>query len=145
MREQIDEEEFGTSPRGNLFLFTIVALGDIHPPPKKVTISSSGGGSRSPDIENFIRQVESWKTNYPDRFDYLKTLLYKNNSFTTTNYVPPGVWLYYPTKNKTISRYDPIEIGALVVNTNPIELRRARRYLTLEIQEPGESSFKPAP
>ena len=128
-----------------IYLSVIIAQGDVDIP---VTFggarvsSSGGGGSRSPDIENFIRQVESWKTNYPDRFDYLKTLLYKQN-FTTTNYVPPGVWLYYPSKNKTISRNDPIEIGALVVNTNPIELRRAL-YLTLEIQEPGDSSFKPA-
>ncbi len=127
-----------------IYLSVIVAQGDVDIPVTggaRVS-SSSGGGSRSPDIDNFIRQVESWKTNYPERFDYLKTLLFKQN-FTTTKYVPPGVWLYYPSKNKTISRYDPIEIGALVVNTNPIEIRRAL-YLTLGIQEPGESSFKPA-
>ena len=127
-----------------IYLSVIIAQGDVDIPVTSggARVSDSGGGSRSPDIDNFIRQVESWKTNYPDRFDYLKTLLYKQN-ITTTKYVPPGVWLYYPSKNKTISRSDPIEIGALVVNTNPIEIRRAL-YLTLEIQEPGESSFKPA-
>lgn len=125
-------------------LSVIVAQGDIDIPVTSggARVGSSGGGSRSPDIENFIRQVESWKNNYPDRFDYLKTLLFKEN-FTTTKYLPPGVWLYYPSKNKTVSRTDPIEIGALVVNTNPIEIRRVL-YLTLEIQEPGETTFKPA-
>ena len=127
-----------------IYLSVIVAQGDVDIPVTggaRVS-SSSGGGSRSPDIDNFIRQVESWKTNYPDRFDYLKKLLYKE-PFTNATYSPPGVWLYYPSKNKTVSRYDPIEIGALVMDTNPIEIRRAL-FLTLEIQEPGESSFKPA-
>jgi hypothetical protein len=105
-------------------------------------VSSGGGGSRLPDVDSFIRQVEYWKTNYKDRFDYLQSLLYKPN-FTTTKYVPPGVWLYYPSKNKTLSRNDPIEIGALVVNSNPIEIRRVL-YLTLLIQDPGENDFKPA-
>jgi hypothetical protein len=128
-----------------IYISVIVAQGDVDVPVTSggARVSSGGGGgSRSPDIENFIRQVESWKTNSPERFDYLKTLLFKQN-FTTSKYVAPAVWLYYPSKNKTISRYDPIEIGALVLNTNPIEIRRAL-YLTMEIQEPGETGFKPA-
>ena len=63
------------------------------------TVSGGGGGgSRLPDVDSFIRQVEYWKANYKDRFDYLQSLLYKPN-FTTTKYVPPAVWLYYPSKN----------------------------------------------
>jgi hypothetical protein len=106
--------------------------------------SGGGGGSGLPDIENFIRQVESWKANYKDRFEYLQKLMYKP-AFTSTKYVPPAVWIYYsPSKNTSVNRTDNIEIKALILNTNPIEIRRAL-YLTLEIQEPGESNFKPAP
>lgn len=108
------------------------------------TVSGGGGGgSRLPDVDSFIRQVEYWKANYKDRFDYLQSLLYKPN-FTTTKYVPPAVWLYYPSKNMTLSRYDKVVVGALVSDSkNPIEIRRAL-YLTLEEQDPGETSFKPA-
>jgi hypothetical protein len=102
-----------------------------------------GGGSSIPDIENFIRQVESWKNNYPDRFDYLKTLLYKE-PFTTQKYAPPAVWVYYPPENNTtVSRNEQIAIGAVVLNQNPIEIRRAL-YLDLEVQGPGDTEFKPA-
>jgi hypothetical protein len=121
-------------------LLAISAHGDIDIP--MTSGGSSGGGHSSPNLNNFIRQVESWQAKNPERFDYLKKLLNKQ-SLNDSKYVPPGVWLYYPSKNKTISRYDPIEIGALVVNTNPIEARRPL-YLSLEIQEPGENSFKPA-
>lgn len=121
-------------------LFTIVALGIIPvPPPKKVTISSSDGGIRSPDIDNFIRQVESWKNNYPDRFDYLKKLLYKE-SFTTETYTIPAVLIYY-LGNTTVNRTDELDINAYVINNNPIEIRRAL-YLTFEEQDPGSNSFK---
>lgn len=128
-----------------IYLLVIVVQADVDIPVTSggARISSSGGGSKSPDIENFIRQVESWKNNYPDRFGYLKSLLYKP-AFTTTPPVLPDVWLYYqPSKNTTINRTDPITIKAIIQNTNPIEIRRAL-FLTLEIQEPGEKSFKPA-
>src|SRR3974377_1574504 len=73
---------------------------DISPPSPSVSRSSDGGSPRAPDIDNFIRQVEGWKNNYPDRFDYLKKLLYKE-PFTTQKYVPPAVWVYYPPMNNT--------------------------------------------
>jgi len=123
-------------------LFTIVALGTIPvPPPKRVTISSDDGGIRSPDIDNFIRQVESWKNNYPEKFDYLKKLLFKEN-FTTTEYKRPGVWVYYTDNKTNLSRSDEVKIAAVVKNDNPIEIRRVL-YLTMEAQEPGEKIFKP--
>jgi len=117
---------------------------DVPPPSPSVSRGDDSGGSlRAPDIENFIRQVESWKQNYPDRFDYLKKLLYKE-PFTTQKYVPPAVWVYYsPMNNTTVSRDENIEIGAVVLNQNPIEIRRAI-FLDLEVQEPGEKEFKPA-
>jgi hypothetical protein len=126
-----------------IYLSAIVALGTIPvPPPKKVPTSSSSS-SRSPDIENFIRQVESWKDNYKDRFEYLQKLLYKP-AWTNTSYVPPDVWLYYPpSANNTINRTDEVKIEAIIQNTNSIEIRRAL-FLNLEIMEPGETSFKPA-
>jgi hypothetical protein len=102
-----------------------------------------GGGSKVPDIDNFIRQMEGWKNNYPERFDYLKKLLYKE-PFTTQKYVPPAVWVYYPPENNTtVSRNEEIDIGAVVLNQNPIEIRRAL-YLNLEAQGPGDTEFKPA-
>ena len=58
---------------------------DISPPSPSVSRSSDGGSPRSPDIDNFIRQVEGWKNSYHDRFDYLKSLLYKE-PFNTQNY-----------------------------------------------------------
>jgi hypothetical protein len=102
-------------------------------------VSSSGGGSKSPDIENFIRQVESWKTNYPDRYDYLKKLLYKE-PFNTETYQIPAVLIYY-LGNTTVNRTDELKINAYVINNNPIEIRRAL-YLTFEEQDPGSGSFK---
>jgi len=128
-----------------IYLSVVVAQGDVDIPVTSggASVSSGGGGSRSPEIENFIRQVESWKTNYKDRFEYLQKLLYKP-AFTSTNYALPDVWLYYPpSNNTTINRTDEITIKTIIQNTNPIEIRRAL-FLTLEIQEPGENSFKPA-
>lgn len=116
---------------------------DVPPPSISVSSGDSGGGHRSPDIDNFIRQVESWKNNYPERFDYLKKLLYKE-PFTTQKYVAPAVWVYYPpSNNTTVSRNEEFKIGAVLLNQNPIEIRRVV-YLDLEVQEPGEKEFKPA-
>jgi hypothetical protein len=128
-----------------IYLSVVVAQGDVDIPVTSggARVSSSGGGSKSPEIENFIRQVEGWKNNYKDRFEYLQKLLYKP-AWTNTSYVPPDVWLYYPpSDNKTINRTDEIKVEAIIQNTNPIEIRRAL-FLNLEIMEPGESSFKPA-
>jgi hypothetical protein len=128
-----------------VYLSLMVVQADVKVPVTsgKASTSSGGGGSRSPDIENFIRQVESWKTNYEDRFEYLQKLLYKP-AWTNTSYVPPDVWLYYPpSANKTINRTDEVKMEAIILNKNPIEIKRAL-YLTLEIMEPGETSFKPA-
>ena len=104
--------------------------------------SGGGGGSRAPDIDAFSRQLEYWKTYYPDKLDYIKKLLYKE-PFTTAKYVPPAVWIYYPSNTTNLSRFEDLAIGAMVQTENPIEIRRAL-YLTLEIQAPGEAQFKPA-
>jgi hypothetical protein len=104
--------------------------------------SGGGGGSRAPDIDAFTQQIEYWKTYYPDKLDYIKKLLYKE-PFTTAKYVPPAVWIYYPSNKTNLSRFEDLAIGAMVQTENPIEIRRAI-YLTLEIQAPGEAQFKPA-
>jgi hypothetical protein len=104
--------------------------------------SGGGGGSRAPDIDAFTQQLEYWKTYYPDKLDYIKKLLYKE-PFTTAEYVPPAVWVYYPSNKTNVSRFEDLAIGAMVQTENPIEIRRAI-YLTLEIQAPGETQFKPA-
>lgn len=126
-----------------IYLSVIIAQGDVDIPVSSggARVSSGGGGSRSPDIENFIRQVESWKNNYPDRFEYLKKLLYKE-PFTTTEYKRPGIWVYYTSNKTNISRSDKVKVSAVVENNNPIEIRRVL-YLTIEAMEPGEKSFKP--
>ncbi|HWQ20132.1 MAG TPA: hypothetical protein VN455_10180 [Methanotrichaceae archaeon] len=100
-----------------------------------------GGGHAQESIETFIARLESWKTQSPDKFDYVKKLLFKE-AFTTSKYVLPLVLVDYPSKNMTVSRSDEVWIGAVVRNDNSIEIRRAI-YLTLEIQEPGEKAFKP--
>lgn len=130
-----------------IYLSVIIAQGDVDIPVTSggTKTSSSGGGSRSPDIENFIRQAESWKANYPDRFDYLKKLFYKE-PFNTETYKIPAVLIYY-LGNTTVNRTDELKINAYVINNNPIEIRRAL-YLTFEEQDPGSGSFKqvnPAP
>lgn len=126
-----------------IYFFSIIAQGQTHPQPPHPIPSGDDGNSRMPDIDNFIRQVENWKQNYPDKFDYLKSLLYKE-PFTTQKYVPPAVWVYYPPSNNiTVSRDEQIRIGAVILNQNPIEIRRAL-YLNLEIMEPGDIEFKPA-
>jgi hypothetical protein len=104
--------------------------------------SGGGGGGRLSDIDAFTQQIEYWKTYYPDKLDYIKKLLYKE-PFTTAKYVPPAVWVYFPSNNTNLSRFEDLAIGAMVQTTDPIEIRRAL-YLTLEIQAPGESQFKPA-
>ena len=124
-----------------IYLSVIIAQGDVDIPVTSggARVSDSGGGSRSPDIDNFIRQVESWKTNYPDRFDYLKKLLYKE-PFNTETYKIPAVLIYY-LGNTTVNRTDELKINAYVINNNPIEIRRTL-YLTFEEQDPGSESFK---
>jgi hypothetical protein len=110
--------------------------------PVTTSKGSSGGGSRLPDIDAFTQQLEYWKTYYPDKLDYIRKLLYKE-PFTTAKYVPPAVWVYYPSNKTNLSRFEDLAIGAMVQTENPIEIRRAI-YLTLEIQAPGDAQFKPA-
>lgn len=101
-----------------------------------------GGGHAQESIETFISRLESWKVQNPDKFDYLKKLLFKE-SFTTSNYTTPLVFVDYQSGNLTLSRSDEVWIGAVIRNDNSIEIRRAL-YLSLEVREPGEKDFKPA-
>jgi hypothetical protein len=108
--------------------------------PSGPTGSSSSSSSRLPDLDSFIIQVQSWKDYQKDKFEVLQKMLYKP-AYTSVNYTTPDVWLNW-TSNRTINRTDSIKIEAIIQDLNPKEIRRAQ-YLTLEIQEPGESKFKP--
>jgi len=98
-----------------------------------------GGGSKHLQMDTFIKDLEKWQKEKPDQFDYLKKLLYKE-PFTTSEYVPPVVWVYYKG-NETVTRSQNIKISADVINRNPIEIRRVV-YLSLEMKEPGQEEFR---
>jgi hypothetical protein len=104
-----------------------------------VVSSSSGGGHRVQEIDSFSRQLESWKKQYPEKFENLKKLLYIE-PFTTEKYNVPAVQIYY-SGNRTLNRTDELEVAAYVINQNPIEIRRAL-YLTLEEKDPSSKNFK---
>jgi hypothetical protein len=105
------------------------------------TTGGGGGGGSSLSADKFKNYLERWQKESPDKFDYIKSLLYKE-PFTTEKYVPPRVNLIYNASRLNISRNDEVEIGAYIENPNPIEIRRAL-YLSLEAKGPEETVFKP--
>lgn len=102
--------------------------------------SGGGGGSRISDIDNFIRQVESWKTQQPDKFDKLRTIFWKE-PITSGEYVLPTVLMYYNGNNMTVTRNQPLDITTIVVNNNPLEMRRMLD-LYLEVKNPGSNKYE---
>jgi len=99
-----------------------------------------GGGSKQVDIDRLLKAVEDGKKNKPEKFEELKTLLWKD-PITSENYTLPGVWLYYMGNNTTVSRTQPLEIQTVVKNNNLPEMRRMLD-LYLEAKEPGSDEYR---
>ncbi|MDD1738699.1 MAG: hypothetical protein LUQ02_03920, partial [Methanothrix sp.] len=99
-----------------------------------------GGGSKQVDIDRLLKAVEDGKKNKPEKFEELKTLLWKN-PITSENYTLPLVLMYYGGNNTTISRTEPIEIITFIKNNNLPEMRRMLD-LDLEAKEPGSNEYR---
>lgn len=102
--------------------------------------NGGGGGSRASDIDNMIRQMENWKKNDPDKFQKLQTVLWKN-PITTDKYVWPTVLMYYKGNNTIVTRNQPLDITTIVINNNPMEVRRMLD-LYLEVKNPGSDKYE---
>ena len=124
-----------------IFFSSVIVRADIDIPVSQGSSSySSGGGSRTPDIDNFIRQVEEWKDDYPDKFETLKKLLYIE-PFVIKPYNKNISYELNISPNKNLTRNDKFTVTATVWNPNSIEVRRVL-YLDLHVLEPGEKSFR---
>ncbi len=122
----------------------------VSPSPPKSTPSSSGdsGGSESKssgkkivklDLEDLIGNLEKWKQDDPDKFEYLKKILHIP-FVPPKDYTAPTVLIWYPSAKTDITRNDKLDIYAWVKNDNPIEVR-SDVYLWLESKGPGEDNF----
>ena len=102
--------------------------------------SGGGGGSKQVDIDRLLKAVEEGKKNKPEKFEELKTLLWKD-PITSENYTLPTVLLYYGGNNTTVSRTEPVEVMTVIKNNNLPEMRRMLD-LYLEAKEPGSSEYR---
>jgi hypothetical protein len=103
--------------------------------------SSSSGGKKivKLDLEDMIGNLEKWKQDDPDKYEYLKKLLHIP-FVPPKDYAPPTVLLWYPSGKTNITRNDRLDIYAYVKNDNPIEVR-SDVYLWLEAKGPGEENY----
>ncbi len=99
-----------------------------------------GGGSKQVDIDRLLKAVEDGKKNKPEKFEELKTLLWKD-PITSENYTLPTVLLYYGGNNTTVSRTESVEVMTVIRNNNLPEMRRMLD-LYLEAKEPGSSEYR---
>ncbi|HNU39510.1 MAG TPA: hypothetical protein PKI26_04355, partial [Methanothrix sp.] len=99
-----------------------------------------GGGSKQVDIDRLLKAVEDGKKNKPEKFEELKTLLWKD-PITSENYTLPTVLLYYGGNNTTVRRTEPVEVMTVIKNNNLPEMRRMLD-LYLEAKEPGSSEYR---
>ena len=124
----------------------------VSPSPPKSTPSSSGDSSSGTtksggkkivklELEDLIGNLENWKQDDPDQFEYLKKLLHIP-FVPPKNYSAPTVLIWYPnsTENANITRNEKLDIYAWVKNDNPIEVR-SDVYLYLEAKGPGQENF----
>ena len=99
-----------------------------------------GGGSKQVDIDRLLKAVEDGKKSKPEKFEELRTLLWKN-PITSENYTLPLVLMYYSGNNTTVSRTEPVEIITVIKNNNLPEMRRMLD-LYLEAKEPGSDEYR---
>lgn len=102
---------------------------------------SSGGGGSSLNLDKFKSYLERWQKEDEKKFDLVKKLLYKE-PWTSTEYLPPRVNIYYNVTKLNITRDDGVKISAYIENPNSEEIRRAL-YLRLEVKGPDDPSFQP--
>lgn len=91
------------------------------------------------DLEDLIGNMEKWKQDDPDKFEYLKKILHIP-FVPPKDYTVPTVLIWYPSGKTDITRNDKLEIYAWVENDNPVEVR-SDVYLWLEAKGPGEDDF----
>ncbi|NMB85990.1 MAG: hypothetical protein A4E44_02281 [Methanosaeta sp. PtaB.Bin018] len=109
------------------------------PPPTPSQGGGGGGGSRQTDLDRILKALQEGKEQKPQKFEQLKKLLYIE-PFTTKEYSDKlGLGLDFKG-NTTLNRTQDFVVRAYVVNSNPIEIRRAI-YLRLEALLPGENAF----
>lgn len=125
----------------------------VSPSPHKSTPSSSGSGSSGGDsssssggrkivkldLDDMIGNLEKWKQDDSDKYEYMKKLLYIP-FVPPKDYIAPTVLLWYPSGETNITRNDHLDIYAYVKNDNPIEVR-SDVYLWLEAKGPGEENY----
>jgi hypothetical protein len=110
------------------------------PPPSPSTASSGGGGHRQIDFDKILKALEEGKKKRPDKFEDLKTLLWKE-PITPDEYITPTVLMYYKDNDSEITRNEPVEIYTNITNSNPIEIRRVL-YLYLEVLDPENKEYR---
>jgi len=117
-------------------------------PPKSAPSSSDSSGSESKssgkkivklELDDLVGNLEKWKQDDPDKFEYLKKLLHIP-FVPPKDYTAPTVLIWYPSAKTDITRNDKLDIFAYVKNDNPIEVR-SDVYLWLEAKGPGEDNF----
>jgi hypothetical protein len=117
-------------------------------PPKSAPSSSDSSGSESKssgkkivklELDDLVGNLEKWKQDDPDKFEYLKKLLHIP-FVPPKDYAAPTVLIWYPSDKTDITRNDKLDIFAYVKNDNPIEVR-SDVYLWLEVKGPGEDNF----
>lgn len=122
----------------------------VSPSPPKSAPSSSGDSSGSEskssgkkivklELDDLVGNLEKWKQDDPDKFEYLKKLLHIP-FVPPKDYAAPTVLIWYPSVKTDITRNDKLDIFAYVKNDNPIEVR-SDVYLWLEAKGPGEENF----
>lgn len=122
-----------------LLLNQLVACQTLDIPPPTPSQGGGGGGSRQTDFDRILKALQEGKEQKPQKFEQLKKLLYIE-PFTTKEYSNKlGLGLDFKG-NTTLNRTQGFVIRAYVVNSNPIEIRRAI-YLRLEALLPGENAF----
>lgn len=122
-----------------LLLNQLVACQTLDIPPPTPSQGGGGGGSRQTDLDRILKALQEGKEQKPQKFEQLKKLLYIE-PFTTKEYSNKlGLGLDFKG-NTTLNRTQGFVIRAYVVNSNPIEIRRAI-YLRLEALLPGENAF----
>lgn len=122
-----------------LLLDQLVACQTLDIPPPTPSQGGGGGGSRQTDLDRILKALQEGKEQKPQKFEQLKKLLYIE-PFTTKEYSNKlGLGLDFKG-NMTLNRTQGFVVQAYVVNSNPIEIRRAI-YLRLEALMPGENAF----